>query len=61
MAFRPRMGEALLFWSYQPDGKSEDVASMHESCPVLKGAKWTTTTWIHTQPFRPVSVRKYDL
>ena len=53
VAFKPRRGDGLLFWSIQPDGKTEDPASMHEGCPVIKGAKWTTTIWIHNVPFRP--------
>jgi len=57
VAFRPKMGDALLFWSYSADGRTDDIASTHEGCPVLRGAKWTTTIWIHTLPFRP---EEYD-
>ena len=53
VAFRPRRGDGLLFWSIHPDGKTEDPLSEHEGCPVIKGAKWTTTVWIHNVPFRP--------
>ena len=45
-------GDALLFWSIKPDGKTMDTASMHTGCPVLKGVKWTATKWIHARPFR---------
>jgi hypothetical protein len=54
VAFKPRRGDALLFWSANPDGKTIDPSSTHEGCAVESGAKWTTTIWIHTQPFRPV-------
>ncbi|GAX75544.1 hypothetical protein CEUSTIGMA_g2987.t1 [Chlamydomonas eustigma] len=53
VAFPPRRGDALLFYSIHPDGRTEDMHSMHEGCPVVKGAKWTTTVWVHTKPFRP--------
>jgi hypothetical protein len=55
VGIKPRRGDGLLFWSYEPDGHTDDIASTHEGCPVIKGAKWTTTFWIHTKPFRPVS------
>ncbi|KAF5840968.1 hypothetical protein DUNSADRAFT_14992 [Dunaliella salina] len=53
VAFKPRRGDALLFWSANPDGKTIDPASTHEGCAVESGSKWTTTIWVHTQPFRP--------
>ncbi len=39
VAFKPRRGDALLFWSVHPDGKTDDPASTHEGCPVIKGSK----------------------
>ena len=45
-----RAGDALLFYNLRVDG-SQDVASMHTSCPVLDGLKWTATKWLHTTPF----------
>ncbi|GIL43477.1 hypothetical protein Vafri_949 [Volvox africanus] len=53
VAFKPRRGDALLFWSVQPDGRTEDPLSEHEGCPVIRGVKWTATVWVHTLPFRP--------
>eukprot|EP00967_Tisochrysis_lutea_P056918 scaffold72099_cov18-Tisochrysis_lutea.AAC.1 len=38
VAFKPRRGDALLFWSAQPDGKTIDPASTHEGCAVEAGA-----------------------
>eukprot|EP00798_Chlamydomonas_sp_ICE-L_P001614 gene1614-33003_t len=53
VAFKPRRGDGLLFWSIHPDGKTEDPLSSHEGCPVVQGTKWTATLWTHTLPFRP--------
>lgn len=51
-AVKSRRGDALLFYSLLPDG-SRDLASLHGSCPVLKGAKWSATKWIHVNKFVP--------
>lgn len=51
-AIKPRKGDALLFYSLLPDG-SKDLASLHGSCPVIKGAKWSATKWIHVSKFVP--------
>lgn len=53
VAFKPKLGDALLFWSIKPDGHTLDVASMHTGCPIIRGVKWTATKWIHSKPFRP--------
>ena len=50
LAVAPVAGDALLFWSTTPDG-AVDPASLHGSCPVTKGAKWTATRWIHGGAF----------
>ena len=50
LAVAPVAGDALLFWSTLPDG-GVDPASLHGSCPVTKGAKWTATRWIHGGAF----------
>lgn len=55
VAFKPKRGDALLFWSIKPDGTSEDIHSAHAGCPVTKGVKWTATKWVHARPFRPES------
>jgi hypothetical protein len=38
VAMRPKRGDALLFFSLGPDG-SQEGASMHTGCPVIKGAR----------------------
>ncbi|KAG0600716.1 hypothetical protein M758_11G055700 [Ceratodon purpureus] len=43
---RPRMGDALLFWSMKPDA-SLDPTSLHGGCPVINGTKWSATKWLH--------------
>jgi prolyl 4-hydroxylase len=46
LAVRPAKGDMLLFYSLKPDG-SEDPTSLHQSCPTLKGEKWSATLWVH--------------
>lgn len=55
VAVKPKRGDALLFFSLQPD-LSTDMGALHTGCPVLEGVKWTATKWIHTAPFRPESL-----
>ncbi|XP_061341903.1 probable prolyl 4-hydroxylase 9 [Gastrolobium bilobum] len=45
---RPRKGDGLLFYSLFPNG-TIDPASLHGSCPVIKGEKWVATKWIRDQ------------
>lgn len=51
LIYRPRPGDAILFWSVRPDN-SRDVHSLHGGCPVIKGTKWVATKWIRDQPLR---------
>lgn len=53
VAAKPKKGDALLFYSMKPDGKTTDPLAMHTGCPLLKGIKWTATIWMHPTPFRP--------
>ncbi|KAL2499295.1 putative prolyl 4-hydroxylase 3 [Abeliophyllum distichum] len=46
LAVKPKMGEALLFWSMQPDA-TLDPSSLHGGCPVIRGNKWSSTKWMH--------------
>lgn len=50
LCVRPRKGDAVLFWSSTLTGEV-DQDSMHESCPVLKGEKWSCTKWIRQREF----------
>ncbi|XP_059623411.1 probable prolyl 4-hydroxylase 10 [Cornus florida] len=45
LSIKPKMGDALLFWSMNPDA-SLDPSSLHGGCPVIKGNKWSSTKWM---------------
>ncbi|XP_060175994.1 probable prolyl 4-hydroxylase 9 [Lycium barbarum] len=45
---KPRQGDGLLFYSVFPNG-TIDKASLHGSCPVIKGEKWVATKWIRNE------------
>eukprot|EP00262_Sarcandra_glabra_P007520 TRINITY_DN20385_c0_g1_i1.p1 TRINITY_DN20385_c0_g1~~TRINITY_DN20385_c0_g1_i1.p1 ORF type:complete len:355 (-),score=51.54 TRINITY_DN20385_c0_g1_i1:175-1140(-) len=49
-AVKTRKGDALLFFSLHPDA-STDPNSLHGSCPVIEGEKWSATKWIHVRSF----------
>ncbi|GAB2297528.1 Probable prolyl 4-hydroxylase 7 [Dionaea muscipula] len=49
-AVKPRKGDALLFFSLHPDATT-DPSSLHGSCPVIDGEKWSATKWIHVMSF----------
>ncbi|KAH9739878.1 putative prolyl 4-hydroxylase 7 [Citrus sinensis] len=49
-AVKPMKGDALLFFSLHPDA-STDSTSLHGSCPVIEGEKWSATKWIHVRNF----------
>ncbi len=38
VAYKPKRGDALLFWDRHPDGKGEDPFSMHTGCECDWGA-----------------------
>ncbi|KAF3792660.1 hypothetical protein EJ110_NYTH11271 [Nymphaea thermarum] len=61
ISVRPRMGDALLFWSMHPDA-SLDSLSLHGKdllcsknctggCPVIQGDKWSATKWMRVRPY----------
>lgn len=50
LAVKTRKGDALLFFSLNPDGTT-DPSSLHGSCATTKGEKWSATKWIHVQGF----------
>ncbi|CAN6911095.1 unnamed protein product [Brassica oleracea] len=54
-AVKPMKGDALLFFNLHPNATT-DPSSLHGSCPVVEGEKWSATRWIHVKSFeRPVS------
>lgn len=50
LAVKPKMGDALLFWSMRPDA-TLDPSSLHGGCPVIKGNKWSSTKWMHLEEY----------
>uniref|UniRef100_A0A5B7AKR6 procollagen-proline 4-dioxygenase n=2 Tax=Davidia involucrata TaxID=16924 RepID=A0A5B7AKR6_DAVIN len=51
LAVKPKMGDALLFWSMRPDA-TLDPTSLHGGCPVIKGNKWSSTKWMHVDEYK---------
>ncbi|PWA74967.1 2-oxoglutarate (2OG) and Fe(II)-dependent oxygenase superfamily protein [Artemisia annua] len=51
LSVKPKMGDALLFWSMRPDA-SLDSSSLHGGCPVIRGNKWSSTKWIHVEEYK---------
>ncbi|XP_006648159.1 probable prolyl 4-hydroxylase 3 [Oryza brachyantha] len=51
LAVKPKMGDALLFWSMKPDA-TLDPLSLHGGCPVIKGNKWSSTKWMHVHEYK---------
>ncbi|GMY28172.1 probable prolyl 4-hydroxylase 3 [Fagus crenata] len=50
LSVKPKMGDALLFWSIRPDA-TLDPLSLHGSCPVIRGNKWSCTKWMRVEEF----------
>eukprot|EP00747_Dinoflagellata_sp_TGD_P198441 gnl/TRDRNA2_/TRDRNA2_71486_c0_seq1.p1 gnl/TRDRNA2_/TRDRNA2_71486_c0~~gnl/TRDRNA2_/TRDRNA2_71486_c0_seq1.p1 ORF type:complete len:282 (+),score=39.44 gnl/TRDRNA2_/TRDRNA2_71486_c0_seq1:1-846(+) len=46
----PQKGRALLFYSYDLDGRHNSL-SLHGSCPVVSGEKWIAQQWFHSEAF----------
>jgi prolyl 4-hydroxylase len=40
VAMKPRRGDAIVFHSLHPDGRSHDQHALHTACPVVKGVKY---------------------
>ncbi|XVF63620.1 hypothetical protein PTKIN_Ptkin09bG0101300 [Pterospermum kingtungense] len=51
LAVKPKMGDALLFWSMRPDA-TLDPSSLHGGCPVITGSKWSSTKWMHVGEYK---------
>ncbi|CAL1361100.1 unnamed protein product [Linum trigynum] len=50
LSVKPKMGDALLFWSMKPDA-SLDPSSLHGGCAVIKGNKWSSTKWMRVNEY----------
>lgn len=46
--YKPRKGDALMFYSVHPNG-TFDKHALHGGCPVKKGTKMVMTKWIRDQ------------
>lgn len=51
ISIKPKMGDALLFWSMTPDA-TLDPSSLHAGCPVIKGNKWSSTKWMRVHEYK---------
>ncbi|CAI0392754.1 unnamed protein product [Linum tenue] len=51
LSVKPKMGDALLFWSMKPDA-SLDPSSLHGGCAVIKGNKWSSTKWMRVNEYK---------
>lgn len=51
LSVKPKMGDALLFWSMRADA-TLDPSSLHGGCPVIKGNKWSSTKWMHVEEYK---------
>lgn len=50
LALGPQKGRAVLFYSYDLDGR-HNALSLHGSCPVISGEKWIAQQWFRTKVF----------
>jgi prolyl 4-hydroxylase len=50
LAVRPRKGDAVLFYAMSTDG-IESPGSLHGSCDVVNGTKFSAPVWIRQAPF----------
>ena len=48
LKYKPRKGDAVLFWDVLPDGKL-DPQSLHGGCPVKNGTKYAMAKWIRNK------------
>uniref|UniRef100_A0A1J3DVT1 procollagen-proline 4-dioxygenase n=1 Tax=Noccaea caerulescens TaxID=107243 RepID=A0A1J3DVT1_NOCCA len=51
LSVKPKMGDALLFWSMTPDA-TLDPSSLHGGCAVIKGNKWSSTKWLRVHEYK---------
>ncbi|CAD6226357.1 unnamed protein product [Miscanthus lutarioriparius] len=50
LAVKPVKGDAVLFFSLHVD-RELDPLSLHRSCPVIQGEKWSAPMWIHVRSY----------
>lgn len=50
LAVRPRKGDAVMFYAMSADG-IESPGSLHGSCDVVNGTKFSAPVWIRQAPF----------
>lgn len=50
LSVKPVKGDALLFFSLTTEAKTDET-SLHGSCAVIEGEKWSATKWIHVDAF----------
>lgn len=51
--FKPRQGDIIVFYDTLPDG-TIDKHTLHGSCPVVRGTKWSMAKWLHGRPISGV-------
>ncbi|KAL3499510.1 hypothetical protein ACH5RR_038603 [Cinchona calisaya] len=51
LVVKPKRGDALLLWSTKPDG-TLDFSTLHGSCPVIRGNKWSSTKWMRVHEYK---------
>ncbi|XP_027150393.1 probable prolyl 4-hydroxylase 3 [Coffea eugenioides] len=49
---KPKMGDALFFWTLKPDRITVDPSSLHGGRPVIRGDKWACIKWMHAEEFK---------
>jgi prolyl 4-hydroxylase len=50
LSVKPKKGNAVMFFTMTPDAQT-DSATIHGSCEVVKGEKWSATMWTRTGKF----------
>ncbi|KAJ4809316.1 Prolyl 4-hydroxylase subunit alpha-2 [Rhynchospora pubera] len=59
LAVKSVKGDAVLFFNLNPDGTT-DPKSLHGSCPVIEGEKWSAPNWIHVGSYEDQSYTAPD-
>ncbi|KAL6880054.1 hypothetical protein ACP4OV_011619 [Aristida adscensionis] len=59
LAVKPVKGDAVLFFSLHVNGVA-DPLSLHGSCPVIEGEKWSAPKWIHIRSYEQPPILKEE-